>query len=107
MPPDRCPAQHREPSRSELVIAGERFAFHDEAGSDAVDLSSNPLARQFVENFIVLFSGDLAKLRERYEPEFTSRERTGASRCDRGAARSPIWSSASPWWERGHGCAAW
>ena len=72
VPPDRLRRSTAEPSRSELVIAGERFAFHDEAGSDAVDLSSNPLARQFVENFIVLFSGDLAKLRERYEPEFTS-----------------------------------
>jgi len=75
VPPDRLRRSTAEPSRSELVIAGDRFAFHDEAGSDAVDLSASPLARQFVENFIVLFNGDLAKLRERYEPEFTA---TGA-----------------------------
>jgi outer membrane lipoprotein-sorting protein len=72
VPPDRLRRSTAEPSRSELVIAGERFAFHDEAGSDAVDLGANPLARQFVESFIVLFSGDLVKLRERYETEFTS-----------------------------------
>jgi outer membrane lipoprotein-sorting protein len=72
VPPDRLRRSTAEPSRSELVIAGERFAFRDAAGADAVDLSASPLARQFVENFIVLFNGDLAKLRERYEPEFTS-----------------------------------
>ena len=73
VPPDRLRRSTAAPSRSELVIAGDRFAFHDEAGSDAVDLSASPLAHQFVENFIVLFNGDLAKLRERYEPEFTAR----------------------------------
>jgi outer membrane lipoprotein-sorting protein len=72
VPPDRLRRSTAEPSRSELVIAGDRFAFHDEAGSDAVDLSASPLARQFVENFIVLFNGDLAKLRESYEAEFTA-----------------------------------
>jgi outer membrane lipoprotein-sorting protein len=72
VPPDRLRRSTAEPSRSELVIAGERFAFRDAAGADAVDLSASPLARQFVENFIVLFNGDLAKLRERYEPEFRS-----------------------------------
>jgi outer membrane lipoprotein-sorting protein len=75
VPPDRLRRSTAEPSRSELVIAGERFAFRDAAGADAVDLSASPLARQFVENFIVLFNGDLAKLRERYEPEFAA---TGA-----------------------------
>jgi len=72
VPPDRLRRSTAEPSRSELVIAGERFAFRDEAGADAVDLSASPLARQFVENFIVLFNGDLVKLRERYKPEFAA-----------------------------------
>jgi outer membrane lipoprotein-sorting protein len=72
VPPDRLRRSTAAPSRSELVIAGDRFAFHDEAGSDAVDLSASPLARQFVDNFIVLFNGDLGDLRERYEPEFTA-----------------------------------
>jgi outer membrane lipoprotein-sorting protein len=72
VPPDRLRRSTAEPSRSELVIAGGRFAFQDAAGADAVDLSASPLARQFVESFIVLFNGDLAKLRERYEPEFAA-----------------------------------
>lgn len=69
LPPDRLARVTTEPSRSRLVIAGERFSFRDAAGGEAVDLSANPLAREFVDNFIVLFNGDLARLRERYEPE--------------------------------------
>jgi outer membrane lipoprotein-sorting protein len=72
VPPDHLARTTDSPSASRLVIAGERFAFRDAAGGDAVDLSSNPLAREFVENFIVLFNGDLAKLRERYEPTFSA-----------------------------------
>jgi outer membrane lipoprotein-sorting protein len=76
VPPDHLVRTTEAPSASRLVIAGERFAFRDAAGGDAVDLSANPLAREFVENFIVLFNGDLAKLRERYEPTFTARGAT-------------------------------
>jgi outer membrane lipoprotein-sorting protein len=68
VPPDRLVRTTSEPSRSRLVIAGQRFAFQDAAGGNAVDLGANPLAREFVDNFIVLFSGDLARLRERYVP---------------------------------------
>jgi outer membrane lipoprotein-sorting protein len=74
-PPDRLLRTTEAPARSRLAIAGERFAFSDEAGGEAVNLSDNPLAREFVDSFIVLFSGDLARLRERYEPEL---EATGA-----------------------------
>lgn len=72
VPPDHLVRTTDSPSRSRLVIAGERFAFRDAAGGDAVDLSANPLAREFVDNFIVLFNGDLPKLRERYEPAFSA-----------------------------------
>ena len=76
LPPDRMVRTTTEPSHSRLVIAGEHFSFRDAAGGQAVDLSANPLAREFVANFIVLFNGDLARLRERYEPELsTSGER--------------------------------
>jgi outer membrane lipoprotein-sorting protein len=72
VPPDQLVRTTESPSRSRLVIAGERFAFRDAAGGDAIDLSANPLAREFVDNFIVLFNGDLEKLRARYEPTFTA-----------------------------------
>jgi outer membrane lipoprotein-sorting protein len=69
LPPDRLARVTTSPSRSRLVIDGERFSFRDSAGGEALDLSANPLAREFVDSFMVLFNGDLAKLRERYEPE--------------------------------------
>jgi len=70
VPPDRLARTTTEPSRTRLVIVGDRFGFRDEAGGDAVDLSANPLAREFVTNFIVLFNGDLAALQARYDTEF-------------------------------------
>lgn len=69
VPPDRLARQTLEPSRSRLVIDGERVAYRDEAGDEVADLSSSPLAQEFVKSFIVLFNGDLETLRERYEPE--------------------------------------
>ncbi|MDX1650189.1 MAG: outer membrane lipoprotein carrier protein LolA, partial [Myxococcota bacterium] len=69
VPPDRLARVTTEPSRTRLVIDGDRFAFHDEAGGESLDLAANPLAREFVENFIVLFGGDPQALRARYEPQ--------------------------------------
>jgi hypothetical protein len=58
------------PGRSALVIDGGRMSYTDEAGAGDVDLAGNRVARAVVENFVVLFSGDLAALRERYRVEF-------------------------------------
>ena len=49
---------------------GVKIKIEDEAGNDDIDLAANPVARVFVQNFIVLFNGDLAELRRRYEPTF-------------------------------------
>lgn len=70
VPPDRLARVTIEPSATRLVIDGDRFAYRDEAGGEAADLSANPLAREFVRSFIVLFNGDLEALRERYVPDF-------------------------------------
>ena len=70
VPPDRLARITTEPTRSRLVIDGRRFAYRDETGGEQMDLSSNPVARTFVDNFIVLFNGDLEALRARYEPDF-------------------------------------
>jgi outer membrane lipoprotein-sorting protein len=70
VPPDRLSRETSEPSRTRLVIDGDRFFFRDAAGSQALDLSANPIAREYVRNFVVLFNGDLDALRGRYEPEF-------------------------------------
>ncbi len=72
VPPDRLARVTTEPSETRLVIDGDRFSFRDATGGDAVDLSANPIAREVVSNFIVLFNGDLEELSRRYEPHFTS-----------------------------------
>jgi outer membrane lipoprotein-sorting protein len=72
VPPNRLSRETSEPSSTRLVIDGDRFYFRDAAGSEAIDLSASPIAREYVGNFIVLFNGDLAALRSRYEPRFRS-----------------------------------
>lgn len=68
--PDRL-ARHIElPGPSTLVIHGDDLVFTDPAGRDRVDLGQSEVARQFVDNFIVLFNGDLAGLERRYRIEF-------------------------------------
>jgi len=69
-PPDRLVRITETPSPSRLAIDGERVVFHDVGGAEAIDLSSSPVAEQFVSNFVVLFNGDLDALRARYEPSF-------------------------------------
>lgn len=70
VPPGRLARVTTSPAATRLVIDGDRFSFDDGTGSQAMDLSGNPVAREVVENFIVLFNGDLDALRRRYEPEF-------------------------------------
>jgi outer membrane lipoprotein-sorting protein len=72
VPPDRLARVTTTPTATRLVIDGDRFSFDDGTGSQAMDLSGNPVAREVVENFIVLFNGDLDALRRRYEPEFAT-----------------------------------
>ena len=72
VPPNRLSRETSEPSASRLVIDGDRVFFRDAAGSDAVDLSASPIAREYVANFVVLFNGDLDALRRRYDPKFSA-----------------------------------
>jgi outer membrane lipoprotein-sorting protein len=72
VPPDRLSRETTEPSASRLVIDGDRVSFRDAAGSDAMDLSASPIAREYVSNFIVLFNGDLDALRKRYRTDFSA-----------------------------------
>jgi outer membrane lipoprotein-sorting protein len=70
VPPGRLARVTRTPSATRLVIDGDRFSFDDGTSDRAMDLSSNPVAREVVANFIVLFNGDLDALQRRYEPRF-------------------------------------
>jgi outer membrane lipoprotein-sorting protein len=70
VPPSRMARITSRPGASALVIDGGRMSYTDEAGGSDVDLAGNRVARSIVENFIVLFAGDLASLRERYQVGF-------------------------------------
>jgi outer membrane lipoprotein-sorting protein len=71
-PPDRMLRRTLEPARSDLLVNGKRVAFEDAAGAAPVDLSSDPSAREFVDNFTTIFRGDLDALRRRYDARFES-----------------------------------
>jgi hypothetical protein len=64
-PPGRLARHTTRPIASTLLIADNRVQFGDAAGKDSVDLGANPVARVFVDSFIMLLAGDRAGL-ERY-----------------------------------------
>lgn len=70
VPPRRLARFTTKPVAQAFVIDGPMLSFHDETGGDRVDLSRNEVARTVVENFVVLFGGDLPALRARYETRF-------------------------------------
>ena len=70
IPPSRMARITRAPGATTLLIDGSRMSYRDMAGGSSVDLSSNRVARTIVENFVVLFNGDLRALRARYNVGF-------------------------------------
>ena len=72
VPPARMARITTRPGVSALVIDGGRLSYTDETGASDVDLASNRVARALVDNFVVLFAGDLPALRERYAVDFTA-----------------------------------
>jgi hypothetical protein len=72
VPPARMARITTRPGASALVIDGGRLSYSDETGASDVDLASNRVARALVENFVVLFAGDLPALRERYNVDFAA-----------------------------------
>jgi outer membrane lipoprotein-sorting protein len=70
VPPRRLAHYTTRPTRSAFVVDGARLSFRDETGGERVDLSANPIARSVVENFVVLFNGDLEALRALYDVGF-------------------------------------
>lgn len=69
VPPNRLVRFTLEPESSALIIDGEKLRFQ-QGDREEFDLSGNPMARIFIENFIVLFNGDLPKLRDLYRTNF-------------------------------------
>ena len=69
VPPDRFARFTLSPGYSSLVVDGEALRFRDGRDGDEVDLTGSPTARVFVDNFIVLWSGDRERLAHLYEVE--------------------------------------
>jgi hypothetical protein len=69
VPPNRLARMTSKPEPSALIIDGDALRFQ-RGKSETFDLSGNPMARIFIDNFIVLFNGDLPKLQDLYRTDF-------------------------------------
>jgi hypothetical protein len=65
VPPDRLARFTDVPAATALLIDGERVRFR-EGSEPELDLSGNPMTRPFVENLVVLWSGDRERLERLY-----------------------------------------
>jgi hypothetical protein len=71
IPPNRLVRLTVEPEPSALIIDGEKLRFK-QGDREKFDLSGNPMARIFIDNFIVLFNGDLQSLQDLYRTRFST-----------------------------------
>ncbi len=74
VPPDKLARYTLEPSFSGLVVDADSVRFRDSLEAEPMDLSSSRTARIFVDNFIVLWSGDLERLQQLYRTDFRSED---------------------------------
>ncbi len=71
VPPDRMARFTIEPAPASLLVEGERLRFREGGETPEVDLSSSPMARAFVDNFMAVFAGDRARLEKLYRAELS------------------------------------
>ena len=72
VPPDRLARFTRSPERASTLIDGDRLRIEDSLGVEEIDLASQEVIRQFIDQLLLLFRGDLAELRRHYEVGFES-----------------------------------
>lgn len=72
VPPRRFARLTTSPGETRFVVDGDRLVFSDATGEQRLSTAGTQLAREVVDNFIVLFSGDAEGLHARYETEFSS-----------------------------------
>jgi hypothetical protein len=70
VPPDRFARFSTEPGFSSLVVDGDGVRFREGRDGEEMDLSGSPMARGFVESFMVLWRGDREELSRLYELAF-------------------------------------
>jgi hypothetical protein len=69
-PPGRFARFTLSPGFTALVVDGEEIRMREGRDGETIDLSGNPIARVFVDNIVVLWSGDREKLERHYTAEF-------------------------------------
>jgi len=70
-PPGRFARFTLRPGFSALVVDGDEIRLREGRDGENVDLSDNPIARVFVDNIVVLWSGDREKLERHYTAAFS------------------------------------
>jgi len=69
-PPDHMARITTQPHAARMVIRGEELAIHDPSAGAPIDLGGSRMAREMVDNVMVVLSGDLPTLRRRYDLSF-------------------------------------
>jgi hypothetical protein len=69
-PPGRLARHTERPIASSLLIDNNRLQFGDASGSQSVELGTNPVARIFVDSFMMLLAGDRAGLERNFVMRF-------------------------------------
>lgn len=59
-----------DPGFTSLIVNGDEVRLREGVDGEEMDLTGNPLARVFIENVVVLWSGDGEKLQRLYVAEF-------------------------------------
>src|SRR6185369_10778094 len=66
VPPSRLARHTERPIESTLIIDGNRLQFGDAEGKQTMDLGANPVARLFVDSFVMLLAGNRAGLEKMF-----------------------------------------
>lgn len=71
-PPGRLARHTTKPLASSLVIDDNKVTFGGAEGSESLDLGTNPVARAFVDSFVMLLAGNRAGLERYFTIKFES-----------------------------------
>jgi outer membrane lipoprotein-sorting protein len=77
-PPGRLARHTERPLPSTLLIDGNQLQFGDADGHQSMDLGANPVARLFVDSFVMLLAGNRAGLEKYFTIKFAARPAGGA-----------------------------
>lgn len=70
VPPDRFARFTSNPGFTSLLVSGDDVRLREGRDAEVIDLTGNPLATVFVDNIVVLWSGDRRELERQYATEY-------------------------------------